>query len=126
MRQSNNHAITVIGAAVTEGGLDEVVSMAPVRSGAETAVEKVLYTDAITRGALWECAPGIYPRHKVGQSSLQFIISGAANIMDADGTEHAITGGSVLITPDGWEGTWHITETIRKFYVHTYTPSAMS
>lgn len=126
MAYVSQHAITVLGAAVTEHPLEEVVSMAPVRSGAETAVERVLYTDAITRGALWECEPGVYPRHKIGQSSLQFIISGAATLVDADGTEHAVTGGSVLITPDGWEGTWHITETIRKFYVHTYAGPAGS
>lgn len=120
------HAITLTGVPLTSAPLTSEVSMAPVTDGAETAVETTLFHDPVTHAAVWQCEPGTYPRHKIGQSSLQFIMSGSATIVDDDGTEHPVTGGTILITPDGWKGTWHITETIRKFYVHTFAPAASS
>lgn len=116
-------AITVSNEALTAAQLHDDVAMAPVTSGAQTALETLIYEDPITKAAVWQCEPGIYPRSKTGQSSIQYILSGAATIVDADGTEHSVNEGMVLITPDGWQGTWYITDTVRKFFVHTYAPT---
>jgi uncharacterized cupin superfamily protein len=47
---------------------------------------------------------------------IALILAGAAEIEMEDGTRHRIGAGDVLITPRGSSGTWHITETLVKFY----------
>jgi uncharacterized cupin superfamily protein len=44
------------------------------------------------------------------------ILAGAAEIETEDGHRHTVGAGDVLVTPKGTSGTWHITETIVKFY----------
>jgi uncharacterized cupin superfamily protein len=51
------------------------------------------------------------PYHEVA-----LILAGRATIETDDGEIVRIEAGDVLITPRGSRGTWHITETIVKFY----------
>lgn len=104
---------------VLNGYWPEIVPMDPIIAGAETANELTLFDGPDGLGAMWECGPGVYPRVKDRRGSFMYIISGAGTISDHDGTTHTLTAGSVLGLPYGWVGTWTITETIRKFYVHT-------
>lgn len=105
---------------VLRGEWTEVVSMEPIISGAAIAHELTAFDGPDGIAAMWECEPGAYPRAKDRRGSFMYIISGAGTITDRDGTVHQLTAGSVLGLPYGWAGTWDITETIRKFYVHTY------
>ena len=105
---------------VLRGEWPEIVSMAPITAGATTANELTLLDGADGLCAMWACDAGEYPRVKDQRGSFMYLISGAGTITDADGTQHALTAGSVLGLPYRWEGTWNITETIRKFYVHSY------
>jgi uncharacterized cupin superfamily protein len=76
---------------------------------------------AFTTG-FWRREPDTWsfvrPYHEVA-----LILAGAAEIETDDGMRHAVGAGDVLITPKGSSGTWHITETIVKFYAIASTPT---
>ena len=63
----------------------------------------------------WEREPDTWsferPYHEVA-----FILSGVADIETQDGRMLRVGAGDVLITPKGSKGTWHIRETLLKFY----------
>src|SRR5436853_320280 len=82
-----------------------------------------LYTGDNVRTGIWEVTPGAFPVERNGQTSIMYIIQGAGVLRDDDGTEHVIEPGAVLIEPDNYRGEWHVTETVRKFYVMSDTPS---
>ncbi len=44
------------------------------------------------------------------------ILSGVADIETDDGRMLRVEAGDVLVTPKGSKGTWHIRETLVKFY----------
>lgn len=65
---------------------------------------------------VWEITPGSFTTVKDGISELMHFVSGSGTIVGDDGTTTVIAPGVVLVTPDGWSGTWHVTETARKVY----------
>jgi uncharacterized cupin superfamily protein len=71
--------------------------------------------DALQVG-VWEITPGSFTTVKDGISELMHFISGSGTIVGDDGTTTVIAPGVILITPDGWSGTWHVSETARKVY----------
>ncbi len=76
-----------------------------------------IYKDGVTVMGIWECTPGRFVVTKSGKHSMMYIVSGRGTVTDTDGTVHVLEPGAALMEPDGWVGEWHITETIRKFYV---------
>ncbi len=72
--------------------------------------------DSILSG-VWESAPckseiDSYPVHE-----LMNVISGSVTITNADGQSETFISGDVFFIPKGTKCTWHITETLRKFYM---------
>jgi uncharacterized cupin superfamily protein len=66
---------------------------------------------------VWESAPckediESYPVHE-----MMTVISGSVTVTDADGHAETFTGGDSFFIPKGTACTWHITETLRKFYM---------
>jgi len=66
---------------------------------------------------VWECAPcreeiESYPVHE-----MMTVISGSVTLTNADGQSDTFTAGDVFFIPKGTKCTWHITETLRKFYM---------
>jgi len=66
---------------------------------------------------VWECAPckeeiESYPVHE-----MMTVISGSVTVTNADGQAETFTSGDVFFIPKGTKCTWHITETLRKFYM---------
>jgi hypothetical protein len=72
--------------------------------------------DGRTAG-VWECTPGTFPTKREGFDEICQILAGAATVEGADGTVVEISAGSLLVLPDGWAGTWTVTETVRKSYI---------
>jgi uncharacterized cupin superfamily protein len=75
-----------------------------------TADESVL-------SGVWECAPckeeiASYPVHE-----MMTVISGSVTLTNADGRAEKFTAGDTFFIPKGTKCTWHITETLRKFYM---------
>ena len=66
---------------------------------------------------VWECAPckeeiKSYPVHE-----MMTVISGSVTLTNADRQSETFTSGDVFFIPKGTKCTWHITETLRKFYM---------
>ena len=66
---------------------------------------------------VWECAPSreeieSYPVHE-----MMTVISGSVTLTSPDGTSETFTSGDTFFIPKGTPLTWHITETLRKFYM---------
>lgn len=73
--------------------------------------------DESVLSGVWECAPckeeiDSYPVHE-----MMTVISGSVTLTDADGQSETFTAGDVFFIPKGTRCTWHITETLRKFYM---------
>jgi uncharacterized cupin superfamily protein len=105
--------------SVRRGQLPTEVSMAPVAGGTQVAHEDVIADTGQEFFAVWACDAGVYPRVKDRRGSFMYLLNGAGQIVDADGTSHELAGNSILILPFGWSGHWNITQTVRKVYVHT-------
>lgn len=105
--------------SVLRGPLPSQVSMAPVTSGTPVAHEDVIADTGQEFFAVWACDAGVFPRVKDKRGSFMYLLDGAGQIVDADGTSHELAGDSILILPFGWSGHWNITQTVRKVYVHT-------
>ena len=74
-------------------------------------------TDESILSGVWECAPckeeiESYPVHE-----MMTVISGSVTLTNADGQSETFTSGDVFFIPKGTKCTWHITETLRKFYM---------
>ncbi len=74
-------------------------------------------TDESILSGVWECAPckeeiDSYPVHE-----MMTVISGSVTLTDADGRSETFTSGDVFFIAKGTKCTWHITETLRKFYM---------
>ena len=72
--------------------------------------------DSILAG-VWESAPcreeiESYPAHE-----MMTIISGSLTVTNEDGEAETFTAGDSLFVPKGSKITWHITETLKKFYL---------
>ncbi len=73
--------------------------------------------DESVLSGVWECAPckeeiDSYPVHE-----MMTVISGSVTLTNADGQSETFTSGDVFFIPKGTKCTWHITETLRKFYM---------
>ena len=110
-----------IPSAQHEHGLLELALTSTGPRAGATAGEPVesaheIYTDGSVEIGVWECTPGEFPSAKDGISESMHILAGAGVLRGDDGTEVALEPGVVVVTPDGWRGTWTITETVRKLY----------
>jgi uncharacterized cupin superfamily protein len=66
---------------------------------------------------VWESAPckeeiESYPAHE-----MMTVISGSVTLTSADGSCETFTSGDTFFIAKGTKCTWHITETLRKFYL---------
>jgi uncharacterized protein len=65
---------------------------------------------------VWESTPGVFPASRIGYDEVFVCLSGAATMTTSDGERFDLTPGSVLLTPNGFTGTWDVSETFRKVY----------
>ena len=66
---------------------------------------------------VWESAPSreeieSYPAHE-----LMTVLSGSVTITNEDGQSDTFTAGDTFFIPKGTKCTWHVTETLRKYYL---------
>jgi uncharacterized cupin superfamily protein len=94
----------------------------PGEAGTGGAEADVYATGPFTTG-LWEREPDTWsferPYHEVAM-----ILAGEADIETPEGVVHTVKAGDVLVTPKGTRGTWHIKQTIVKFYAIYDAPEA--
>ena len=83
----------------------------------ETIHEFFGVADGSVSVGVWLCAPSreeieSYPVHE-----MMTVLEGAVTLTDADGKAHSFTAGDSFFVAKGTKCTWHITETLRKFYM---------
>lgn len=66
---------------------------------------------------VWECAPCREEIESYPVNEMMSVISGSVTLTDADGRSQTFTAGDVFFIPKGTKCVWHITETLRKFYM---------
>lgn len=77
----------------------------------------VVHEDERLEIGVWMCTPGSFPSVRDGISEAMQFVAGEATIVGEDGALHEVHAGSLLVTPDGWRGTWHVRQAVRKTYV---------
>lgn len=73
--------------------------------------------DGSCRTGIWECEPGRFAATRVGYDEICHILSGSATVTSAGAEPIELVPGSVLITPEGWEGEWEVHETLSKLFI---------
>lgn len=79
-------AVSRDAGSVLRGPLPAEVSMAPVVSGARFAREDVIADTGREFFAVWACDAGVYPRVKDRRGSFMYLLDGAGQIVNQDGT----------------------------------------
>ncbi len=66
---------------------------------------------------VWQCAPCREEVEAYAVNELMHVLSGSVTVTRADGTAETFTAGDTFFIPKGTRCTWHITETLRKYYM---------
>jgi uncharacterized cupin superfamily protein len=77
---------------------------------------RVVSDDGRVELGVWDVTPGSFRGSCSGYYELMHFVAGSGTITDAAGTVTEIRPGVVMLCPDGWSGTWHVDETVRKTY----------
>lgn len=75
----------------------------------------------VTAG-VWECTPCKERFDRYGVDELCTILSGSVTVTDADGNAETFGAGDSFLMPQDFRGTWHITETLKKFWMIVAPP----
>lgn len=71
---------------------------------------------------VWECTPGTFRASRDDYHEICGILSGSATVTSDAGEPVMLGPGDLLVTPQGWTGTWEVHETLRKLYVIVRKP----
>jgi len=111
--------MTVTHTHLLEAASMELAPSAPparIVSGEPRCSEFVIVDTGTLEIGIWEVTPGEFLSVKSGIGEVVQFISGAGSIEHPDGTISHIAPGVIVEFLPGWEGTWRVTETTRKFY----------
>ena len=92
---------------------EKVIAGKPVETGHNYFTDK---TSQLTCG-VWECTPCTSQIDSYPVDEFCFILSGTVIITDADGEAETFKAGECFVIPKGTWCTWHMPETLRKYYV---------
>jgi len=99
--------------------LSDLIPQESFTSDDHTELNKTFFQtpDETVQTGVWECAPcrmefDDYPFHE-----MMTVISGSVTLTHADGHAETFTTGDVFFLAKGTQCTWHVTETLRKFYM---------
>ena len=76
----------------------------------------------VTAG-VWECSPCLEKFERYGVDEICTVLSGSVTVTGEDGNAQTFGPGDCFVTPQDFKGTWHITETLKKFYMIAEPPS---
>ncbi|MFK7940640.1 MAG: cupin domain-containing protein [Roseovarius sp.] len=85
----------------------------------QTEWNKTFYQtpDGSILAGIWECAPCRLEFEEYPVDEKMTVISGSVTLTQADGTAEVFNAGDVLFVSKGSKFNWHITETLRKYYM---------
>ena len=73
--------------------------------------------DGSLLAGVWQCAPCLENIAAYPVNELMHVLSGSVTVTRADGTAETFTAGDTFFIPKGTGCTWHITETLHKYYM---------
>ena len=76
----------------------------------------------VTAG-VWECSPCLEKIERYGVDEICTVLSGSVTVTGEDGNAQTFGPGDSFVMPQDFKGTWHITETLKKFYMIAEPPS---
>jgi uncharacterized cupin superfamily protein len=76
----------------------------------------------VTAG-VWECSPCKEQIGRYGVDELCTVLSGSVTVTPEGGEAQTFGPGDSFVMPQDFKGTWHITETLKKFYMIVEPPS---
>ncbi len=76
----------------------------------------------VTAG-VWECSPCLETFERYGVDEICTVLSGSVTVTGEDGNAQTFGPGDSFVMPQDFKGTWHITETLKKFYMIAEPPS---
>ncbi len=87
----------------------------------ESPVEQAhtFYTNSkgnVTAG-VWECSPCREHFDRYGVDEICTVIGGSVTITGKDGVAQTFVPGDTFVVPQDFSGEWHITETLKKFWM---------
>jgi hypothetical protein len=107
----------IAGAAEAEledwGPLEEATGEPMATYGLEawSSVEEGIEQSA----GIWQCEPG--PSHwTLDTNEVIYLVAGRMTVAPDGGDSIELRAGDMAVFPEGWTGTWHIHETVRKVY----------
>lgn len=77
----------------------------------------------VTAG-VWECSPCKETIERYGVDELCTVLSGSVTITDDAGHAQTFGPGDSFVMDRAFRGTWHITETLKKFWMIAEPPAA--
>ena len=81
-----------------------------------TESSKTVWQDGNIETGLWECTTGSFTAKREGYTEICMILSGRVTIEVTGEADIEFGPGDIMVMPSGWEGTWHVTEPLRKHY----------
>jgi uncharacterized cupin superfamily protein len=99
-----------------DAALPAPVPVATATQGAPEAALYAVYDDGRHQMGIWTCTPGEFRSDHRGYVEYSQILAGAAELVGDDGVTRTVRAGDAVFFPDGWTGSWRITETIRKTF----------
>ena len=76
----------------------------------------------VTAG-VWECTPCLENIDRYGVDEICTVLSGSVTVTPEGGAGETFGPGDSFVMPQDFKGTWHITETLKKFYMIVEPPS---
>jgi len=70
----------------------------------------------VTAG-VWECAPFKESYDPYGVDEICVVLGGSVTVTDDDGYSETFGPGDSFVMPKDFKGIWHVTETLRKFWM---------
>jgi uncharacterized cupin superfamily protein len=104
-------------AAAQAVALRETGPRADPLSGTPVESSAPLYSDAQVDVGVWECTPGSFRAARDGFGEVAHVVGGRGTLVSDSGEVTELVPGAVVVTPEGWTGTWTIEQTLRKLYV---------
>ena len=78
--------------------------------------------DGNVTAGVWECSPCLERIERYGVDELCTVLSGSVTITGEDGKVQTFGPGDSFVMPRDFKGTWHITDTLRKFWMIVEPP----
>lgn len=89
----------------------------PLDGSAPQISGKRIYEDDKGRAAgIWQCTEGKYRLERVSDEFC-YILTGHWKLYGDDGSEYEVKAGDALYLKEGWKGTSHVIETVRKVFM---------